>query len=150
MQQLTDHFFQIHRDLKPANIYFSIDGRRTVKIGDFGLVKEETFNSLDEQKTSFRTGTELYMSPEQATENNRPLISSKVDIYALGIILFELLYPFRSLMERSKVDRFDDEQHCEDVLSSIAKVLGELRRSPIVFPNDMSEILKVDSVPVKE
>ena len=94
---------QIHRDLKPANIYFSTDGKETVKIGDFGLVKEESFNSLDNLNKSLRTGTELYMSPEQALTNNRSLITSKVDIYALGIILFELLYRFGSLMERQKV-----------------------------------------------
>ena len=122
---------QIHRDLKPANIYFSIGGKRTVKIGDFGLVKEEGFNSLDTLKKSLRTGTQLYMSPEQDMSNNRSLITSKVDIYAMGIILFELLYPFRSVMERRKV-------------------LEDLRRSPVVFPMDMNYMLKTESLPVKK
>ena len=122
---------QIHRDLKPANIYFSIDGRKTGKIGDFELVKEESFNSLDNLNKSLRTGTELYMSPEQALTNNRSLITSKVDIYALGIILFELLYPFGSMMERRTV-------------------LENLRQRPVIFPTDMDSMLQIDFHPVKK
>ncbi|XP_063896777.1 eukaryotic translation initiation factor 2-alpha kinase [Helicoverpa armigera] len=94
----------IHRDLKPSNILFAPDGR--VKVGDFGLVTAMSDTSSDGQRTdvvdahqrhTYRVGTHLYMSPEQLL--GRPY-SYKVDIYSLGLILFELLHPFGTESER--------------------------------------------------
>ncbi len=88
----------IHRDLKPSNILFSLDN--TVKIGDFGLVSafgEDKIEKIDQAGNNEHGGTTLYMSPEQI---NRQSYNQKVDIYAIGIILFELLYPFSTQMER--------------------------------------------------
>ncbi|CAF3518975.1 unnamed protein product [Rotaria sp. Silwood1] len=88
----------IHRDLKPSNILFSMDN--IVKIGDFGLVSafgEDNIDNIDHTKNDEFGGTTLYMSPEQI---NRQSYNQKVDIYAIGIILFELLYPFSTQMER--------------------------------------------------
>ncbi|XP_068619600.1 eukaryotic translation initiation factor 2-alpha kinase-like [Battus philenor] len=94
----------IHRDLKPSNIFFAPDGR--VKVGDFGLVTTMGDNSQDGEPTAeinmhtrhtYRVGTHLYMSPEQLM--GRPY-SYKVDIYSLGLVLFELLHPFGTESER--------------------------------------------------
>ncbi|XP_028166308.1 eukaryotic translation initiation factor 2-alpha kinase-like isoform X2 [Ostrinia furnacalis] len=94
----------IHRDLKPSNIFFAPDGR--VKVGDFGLVTAMNDSSQDGGPTdeidayarhTYRVGTHLYMSPEQLL--CRPY-SYKVDIYSLGLILFELLQPFGTESER--------------------------------------------------
>ncbi|KAJ8709331.1 hypothetical protein PYW07_009157 [Mythimna separata] len=94
----------IHRDLKPSNILFAPDGR--VKVGDFGLVTAMSETSQGGEKTdivdahqrhTYRVGTHLYMSPEQLL--GRPY-SYKVDIYSLGLILFELLQPFGTESER--------------------------------------------------
>jgi translation initiation factor 2-alpha kinase 3 len=88
----------IHRDLKPSNILFSLDN--TVKIGDFGLVSafgEDKIEKIDQAGNNELGGTILYMSPEQI---NRQSYTEKVDIYAIGIILFELLFPFSTQMER--------------------------------------------------
>uniref|UniRef100_A0A8C5SVQ8 Eukaryotic translation initiation factor 2-alpha kinase 3 n=1 Tax=Laticauda laticaudata TaxID=8630 RepID=A0A8C5SVQ8_LATLA len=97
----------MHRDLKPSNIFFTMDN--IVKVGDFGLV---TAMDHDEEEESVLTpmpaydrhtgqvGTKLYMSPEQIYGN---AYSHKVDIFSLGLILFELLYPFRTQMERVRI-----------------------------------------------
>ncbi|XP_028902324.1 eukaryotic translation initiation factor 2-alpha kinase 3 isoform X1 [Ornithorhynchus anatinus] len=97
----------MHRDLKPSNIFFTMDD--VVKVGDFGLV---TAMDQDEEEQSVLTpmpayarhtgqvGTKLYMSPEQICGNS---YSHKVDIFSLGLILFELLYPFSTQMERVRI-----------------------------------------------
>ncbi|XP_058824620.1 eukaryotic translation initiation factor 2-alpha kinase-like [Topomyia yanbarensis] len=98
----------IHRDLKPSNIFFSLDGR--IKIGDFGLVTDSADVQYDnennlpgmmvtgaKQRHTRQVGTQLYMSPEQL--KGLPY-DYKVDIYSLGLILFELLLSFGTEMER--------------------------------------------------
>lgn len=98
----------IHRDLKPSNIFFALDGQ--IKIGDFGLVTDmaEQTTPDNEQtlllpplkhslKHTQRVGTTLYMSPEQIA--GLPY-NYKVDIFSLGLILFELLATFSTEMER--------------------------------------------------
>src|SRR5205085_1968218 len=85
----------IHRDLKPTNILVeSHDGTPVPKVIDFGLAKATTGLQLTEHTlfTAFGTvaGTPLYMAPEQATFNAVD-VDSRADIYALGVILYELL-----------------------------------------------------------
>jgi len=85
----------IHRDLKPSNILVeSHDGTPVPKVIDFGLAKATSGLQLTEQSlySAFGTvaGTPLYMAPEQASLNAID-VDTRADIYALGVILYELL-----------------------------------------------------------
>ena len=66
-----------HRDVKPTNVFF--DQTDTVKLGDFGLVTESSFQT---QTTS--VGTRLYSSPEQLEDEK---YGQKTDIFPLGEFL---------------------------------------------------------------
>jgi len=93
-----DHAHQkgiIHRDLKPSNILVTLqDGRRVTKIIDFGISKALACRKLayTTVSTGFEqfVGTPAYMSPEQATSGGLD-IDTRSDIYALGVLLYELL-----------------------------------------------------------
>jgi tetratricopeptide (TPR) repeat protein len=84
----------IHRDLKPSNVLVAPnDGSPVVKVIDFGVAKA-TGQSLTERTlvtgVGAVVGTPEYMSPEQAELDN-PDIDTRSDIYALGVLLYELL-----------------------------------------------------------
>jgi tetratricopeptide (TPR) repeat protein/tRNA A-37 threonylcarbamoyl transferase component Bud32 len=95
--QAVQHAHQkgiIHRDLKPSNILVGLyDGRPVPKVIDFGVAKV-TGPRLTEQSVYTDVGTIIgtleYMSPEQAELNNLD-IDTRSDVYALGVILYELL-----------------------------------------------------------
>jgi serine/threonine protein kinase len=84
----------IHRDIKPSNVLIALyDDKPVPKVIDFGVAKA-TGGTLTEQTidTGFGVvvGTPQYMSPEQATFNNLD-IDTRSDVYALGVLLYELL-----------------------------------------------------------
>jgi serine/threonine-protein kinase len=72
----------IHRDLKPENIHINLAG--VVKLIDFGIAKTE---GLQMTRAGFVLGTPFYMAPEQVLGEN---ITEQVDVYAFGVLLFEL------------------------------------------------------------
>jgi serine/threonine protein kinase/tetratricopeptide (TPR) repeat protein len=84
----------IHRDIKPANVLVApYDGRPVPKVIDFGVAK--AVGQRLTERTLFTglgavVGTLEYMSPEQAELNNQD-IDTRSDIYALGVLLYELL-----------------------------------------------------------
>jgi serine/threonine protein kinase/tetratricopeptide (TPR) repeat protein len=85
----------IHRDIKPSNILVTMhDGVPVPKVIDFGIAKATTDQPLTDKTlfTAFEQfiGTPAYMSPEQAEMTGLD-IDTRTDIYALGVLLYELL-----------------------------------------------------------
>ncbi len=84
----------IHRDIKPSNILVTLhDGTPVPKVIDFGIAKATEHRLTDKTLfTEFTTfiGTPAYMSPEQAEMSGLD-IDTRSDIYALGVLLYELL-----------------------------------------------------------
>src|SRR5437868_9283576 len=78
---LHDHGI-VHRDLKPANIFIE---NGLVKVGDYGLCKFISGSQRNAQTQS--VGTVHYMAPEISTGN----YNKQIDIYASGVILYEML-----------------------------------------------------------
>lgn len=96
----------VHRDLKPENIF--IDGASNVRIGDFGLATSGQYSASDKGNTGHSShnmttsiGTAFYVAPE--VRSSVGTYNSKVDMYSLGIILFEMCYPPVVGMERAAV-----------------------------------------------
>jgi serine/threonine protein kinase len=84
----------IHRDIKPSNILVTLhDGKPVPKVIDFGIAKATQGRLTDQTLfTAFEQfiGTPAYMSPEQAEMSGLD-IDTRSDIYALGVLLYELL-----------------------------------------------------------
>lgn len=78
----------VHRDIKPENILLSDDGR--IKLADFGIAKINSARQ-DRKITATRQvlGTVHYLAPEQLESPTE--VDHRIDIYALGVILYELL-----------------------------------------------------------
>jgi len=79
----------VHRDLKPANVKITAGG--TVKVLDFGLATAAADSAVTRENLTRRgtlVGTPRYMAPEQLVDDP---IDARTDIYAAGLVLFEML-----------------------------------------------------------
>jgi serine/threonine protein kinase/cytochrome c-type biogenesis protein CcmH/NrfG len=76
----------VHRDIKPENVLVGPDGRP--RLADFGLCWAEDHDQLTE--TGFAMGTPTYMAPEQV-RGRRELLGPHSDVWALGVMLYEVL-----------------------------------------------------------
>jgi serine/threonine-protein kinase len=83
----------IHRDIKPENI--NLDSTGKVKLMDFGIAKRE---GVQLTRAGFTLGTPYYMAPEQVL--GQPL-TPQADVYAYGILVFELLTGAKPVMGES-------------------------------------------------
>jgi serine/threonine-protein kinase len=134
----------LHRDLKPENVLLANDGR--IKLGDFGLARDIDNNT----STGSLVGTVAYLSPELVM---RGTADARSDVYAAGIMLFEMLagrQPFEG--EQAVQIAY---QHANDNVPAPSKfnpqvpplldelVLWATARDAAHRPNDAVELLAV-------
>jgi hypothetical protein len=131
----------VHRDLKPANIFYD-DGY--VKIGDYGLSKHISISQHSGQTVS--VGTVHYMAPEIGSG----AYTKAIDIYALGVILFEMLtgrLPFTGasmgeILMRHLSDRPDLAGIPEPFMGVIAKALAKDPNDRYQDASAMADVLR--------
>ena len=146
----------IHRDIKPSNILVTVnDGVPVPKVIDFGIAKATSGQRLTD-KTLFTAfdqfiGTPAYMSPEQALMTSLD-IDTRSDIYALGVLLYEMLTgktPFdaKELMaigldEMRRTIREQEPQRPSTRLSTMpgAELSTTAQRRGLEAPNLISEL----------
>jgi serine/threonine protein kinase len=139
---LHDHGI-VHRDLKPANLFME---EGVVKIGDYGLSKMITSQAASAHSESI--GTCHYMAPEISTgKYNKP-----IDIYAIGVILFEMItghVPFQGesvgeILLKHLTARPDLSGLAEPFHSIVAKALV---KDPAHRPARVVDLLPPDDAP---
>lgn len=146
----------IHRDLKPANIFFarnSVYGARgTLKVGDFGMIKmrEKQENCKPDENGLFPPleidnyvesyGTEEYAAPELL---KKKLYNYKVDIFSLGIIAAELLFPYKNPADEVGVRKAFREGKVPKLFKNFSKETTEFL-SKATKPNYKDRAFAVD------
>jgi serine/threonine-protein kinase len=124
----------VHRDLKPANIYLHgrAGGEPCVKVLDFGMAKWVAWNaSASDPRTraGFTLGTPCYMAPEQACGGP---ITHRVDVWALGVVLYECLAGSRPI----------DGKEAADVLMNLQKKgIVPIERLAPTLPTELSALI---------
>jgi hypothetical protein len=111
----------LHRDLKPANIM--LDGRGQVVITDFGLA-----GVADQiQGAEIRSGTPAYMAPEQLAGKE---VSTRSDIYSLGLVLYEVFTGKRPFAEGAKTKKESISSSSDRHLNRPSSIVKDL--NPVV------------------
>ena len=124
----------VHRDIKPANIMISdeIGTGERVRILDFGLARLRTGGGRDATQHNVVVGTPNYMAPEQTIGGG--LIDARTDIYAAGVVLFEMLTGDRPFAAEETLQLL--------AMHRAAKIPRLAERAPgVEFPDGVQELV---------
>ncbi len=125
----------IHRDLKPSNVLIAdVDGKSSPKIIDFGIAIGASQTTGGESTLMQTAGTRGYMSPEQL-RGKISEIDVRTDIYALGVMLLELLIPTQTMDELAQ-GGFDN----RDLHAALLVSLGETNPARAEIVRGLSDI----------
>jgi tRNA A-37 threonylcarbamoyl transferase component Bud32 len=127
----------LHRDLKPANIM--LDGRGQVVIADFGLAGVAD----DLRGSEVRSGTPAYMAPEQLEGREVTALS---DIYALGLVLYEIFTGKRAFAEKAAAVRLGASDRTPSRPSSVVKDIDPIIERVILRCLEENSALRPASV----
>lgn len=146
----------IHRDIKPSNVLVqTIDRRPLVKVIDFGIAK--AIESSADAATMYTQvgqliGTPDYMSPEQADAS--PDIDTRSDLYALGVLLYELLTgstplraggtPHSNMAELLRAVRESEAPRPSTRISGLGGAAGEIAARRGAVPARLRSLLRGD------
>ena len=142
----------LHRDLKPSNILVRTrDGAPSPTIIDFGIAKALDDSRIDDLELTVvgqRVGTPAYMSPEQL-RGESDAVDTRSDVYALGIVLYELLagrHPFaaESANERELLQHRTAGALAPSTALSEAQALAELARQRSTTSGRLRRALRGD------
>jgi len=119
----------VHRDMKPANCFvLNQNGEPDfIKIIDFGITKLLGDDAANQTRTSVTMGTPAYMSPEQA--RSAKAAEPRSDLYAVGVILYELL---------TKKRPYDGDSHNELVVKICTEPPLPIRNARADLPADLA------------
>jgi serine/threonine-protein kinase len=123
----------IHRDIKPENILISKDGR--IKVADFGLARNITMGQTMTAESSVVLGSVSYLSPEQV---QRGVADARSDIYAVGIVLFEMLTGSKPYSGETPIQIAY--RHVNDRIPNIQTIKSEI-------PTSMAELVYEATAP---
>jgi serine/threonine protein kinase len=131
----------IHHDIKPDNIVFSQNG--TIKIADFGVANKNS-------------GTRAYMSPEAFSWDVDSTNDPRIDIYALGVTLMELLSKQNPFLGLSREEIIEKHQSVDFPIQRLPNwqqeiILKAINKTPELrfqFMIELEEALKAKSVPI--
>ena len=147
----------VHRDIKPDNILISrTDGKLSCKLMDFGIAKQSDSGDNENQLTQVGMGgpgTPAYMAPEQIDQKKYGGLGPQTDIYAAGIIMYELMtgtVPFTGTVTEVLAGHLLSEPDI-DKIGSIAPVgyKAILSRALAKKPNDRFKTANAFSATIK-
>lgn len=121
----------IHSDIKPGN--FVLCSGNEVKLIDFNI--SNTMNERTSITMNIDCGTLSYMAPETIIHSEKKMINQKVDVWAMGIILYLMTYgklPYSHLKKQPQV-----------IFAICDKTRAELKLSPLEGQDDVFEVIDV-------